>query len=164
MRIYAINPEEVREYVLEDDRDTPPEHQVTWELGVIPHSVNNYIISKCTKTLTVTGPDGKPAVNITVDPVLLNSLRVKYGLKGWRNLRMSNGKLVEPLYDLTDIEGYGKAKGLSDHALTVIAPYIPELVRALRPDTTLDASPAMPETTAPDGTVTPAKEEGPLYP
>lgn len=163
MRIIAINPEEVRDFVLEDDRSNPAEEQVVWELGVVPHTVNNFVLSQCTKTST-TEIDGKQEAHFAIDAVLLNSLRVKYGLKGWRNLKDAKGNLVEPDFSTASIPGYGPVKGLSDRALTMIGPYVPELANALRTANVLDASSAVPAHTSPAGDPVPAKPEGPHYP
>lgn len=164
MRIIAINPEEVRDYVLEADKANPAEEQVTWRLGVIPHTVNNFIVSSCAKTTTKQNEDGKAEVGFTIDPVLLNSMRIKYGVKGWSNLRLADGKEVLAEFEEKDIPGYGKAMGLTDRALTMISPYMPELVVALRELLTLDGSSGAPESTTPAGAVVPAKPEGPHFP
>ena len=114
--IKAINPEEISEYICEQDRNS--ENPTVWKLGVLDSRIMGFIDDTVTK-LEYSGK-GR---NDPADPVFITGTRrwllVKYGLRGWSNFFNIDGNPITEKFDSTN--HFGKTyPTVSDDVLRII--------------------------------------------
>jgi hypothetical protein len=131
---YDVN--QVREYVSEQDKG---ESKTTFKLGVLDSRLYFFLQdgSRSFGVNSAAGPDGSATVNLNLE--MRNYKAVKYGLKGWENLRDRDGVEQAIRFRTDTIPGVGVRQAVADESLDLIKPLIPELAREILRDNSLTA-------------------------
>lgn len=121
MSVTVFEVAETKEYTLKADRDDP----TVWTIGRIDHKLWSNLQDKHSR-MEVSGIGGEAEGVVRFDVNGRNDDFVRFGVKGWRNLKAKGGKDIEHS-TVSCSTGVGNRQGLSDRSLEMIRPFIAEL-------------------------------------
>lgn len=128
---------EVRPYILDQDRNAPPEQQTVFQLGVVDSALHSYLWDSNTYVKDEEGQT-KPVIQVRAFSKLRDT--VKFCLKGWENFGeiVFDKKIHTQSYGAPIPSLNGKPReGLTDRTLDLLKPYINELASAIEKEATL---------------------------
>lgn len=121
MSVIVFEVAETREYTLKADKEDP----TSWTIGRIDHRLWSHLQDKNSR-MEVNGLGGEAQGSVKFDLNTRNDDFVRFGLKGWKNLKDKNGNEV-PFTTVSHSTAVGNRHGLSDLLLQKIRPFIAEL-------------------------------------
>lgn len=117
----ACDVNETKEYVLKEERELPEDQQTVFELRVLDLAIREMIENE-----EVGGRQNEDETEIAVRSGAVRSLRLKHGIRGWRNMRSRSGDEVP----CTKTREHGR-EVLNQSALTAIMHKRAELAKAV---------------------------------
>lgn len=121
MAIRVFDVSETCEYSLKEDTVDP----TVFVIGRIDHKLWAHLQDKNAR-MEVSGLGAEAEGSVKFDVNARNSDFVRFGLKGWRNLKDKNGNEVE-FSTVSCQTGVGNRPGLSDRYLDMFRPFLAEL-------------------------------------
>ena len=121
MSVTVFDVAETREYTLKADTEDP----TTWIIGRVDHRLWSSIQDKYQRfALNDLGAEAKGTVSFDLNA--RNDDFVRFGIKGWRNLKDKQGNDVAFSTESTQT-AVGNRQGLADRMLEMIRPFVAEL-------------------------------------
>jgi hypothetical protein len=121
MAVKVFEVAETKEYTLKADTIEP----TVWTIGRIGHRLWSNLQDKHSR-MEVSGIGGEAEGVVRFDVNGRNDDFVRFGVKGWANLKDKNGNDVA-FSTVSTSTGVGNVQGVSDRLLEMIRPFIAEL-------------------------------------
>jgi len=121
MAVKVFEVAETKEYTLKADTENP----TVWTIGRIGHRLWSALQDKHSR-MEVSGIGGEAEGVVRFDVNGRNDDFVRFGVKGWSNLKDKNGNDVS-FSTVSTSTSVGNVQGVSDRLLEMIRPFIAEL-------------------------------------
>lgn len=120
MAVTVFEVTETKEYTLKADREDP----TVWIIGRIDHKLWSHLQDKHSR-MEVSGIGGEAEGVVRFDVNGRNDDFVRFGVKGWRNLKKGTTDVEHSTVSCST--AVGNRQGLSDRLLEFLRPFIAEL-------------------------------------